>query len=163
MIAGMEPENRVKSFFTYSLRPLPALLAIIVVFGFAYVIYTQMQIQQQIAVQQEETTIAINELNDEVILIESVLSSAQEENQYLADAFKEAQERSESLENQFERVNDNVETLEKITTTDPELLQKYSKVFFLNEHYAPEDLRTIPSKYTYNPDRTYQILSLIHI
>jgi LAS superfamily LD-carboxypeptidase LdcB len=40
-----------------------------------------------------------------------------------------------------------VETLEKLTTTDEELLQKYSSVYFLNEHYIPTDLRVIDEKY----------------
>jgi LAS superfamily LD-carboxypeptidase LdcB len=43
-----------------------------------------------------------------------------------------------------------VQTLEKLSKTDPELLQKYSKVFFLNEHYAPPRLVEIPSQYTYS-------------
>ena len=45
---------------------------------------------------------------------------------------------------------DTVVTLEKLSKTDPELLQKYSKVFFLNEHYAPPRLVEVPSKYTYS-------------
>jgi D-alanyl-D-alanine carboxypeptidase len=47
--------------------------------------------------------------------------------------------------------------LEKIAKTDPELLQKYSKVFFLNEHYAPSDLDRIDKKWTWDKNRTYQI------
>lgn len=51
----------------------------------------------------------------------------------------------------------NIGTLEKLSKTDPELLQKYSKVFFLNEHYAPERVVEIPEEYIYDEDRTYQI------
>jgi len=89
--------------------------------------------------------------------LEIVLLSNQEENTTLADALNEAKEQSEKLERKFEKVNDNVDELEKITKTDPELLQKYSKVFFLNEHYAPPDLDTIPSKYTYDQNKKYEI------
>ncbi len=42
-----------------------------------------------------------------------------------------------------------VTNLEKLSKTDPELLQKYSKVFFLNEHYAPARLSEIPNNYEY--------------
>jgi len=52
---------------------------------------------------------------------------------------------------------ENIGTLEKLSKTDPELLQKYSKVFFLNEHYKPERIVEIPEEYTYDEDRTYQI------
>ncbi len=42
-----------------------------------------------------------------------------------------------------------VETLTKLTTTDPELLQKYSKIYFLNENYKPADLTVIDEAYDY--------------
>jgi LAS superfamily LD-carboxypeptidase LdcB len=46
-----------------------------------------------------------------------------------------------------------VSNLEKLSKTDPELLQKYSKVFFLNEHYAPARLVEIPDNYEYDKTR----------
>jgi LAS superfamily LD-carboxypeptidase LdcB len=50
-------------------------------------------------------------------------------------------------------ISGTVDTLNKLSKTDPELLQKYSKVYFLNEHYVPELLNKIPSEYLYS-DRT---------
>jgi len=47
--------------------------------------------------------------------------------------------------------------LEKLSKTDPELLQKYSKVFFLNEHYSPARLIEIPTQYNYFEENPYQI------
>ena len=52
---------------------------------------------------------------------------------------------------------DTVETLEKLSKTDPELLQKYSKVFFLNEHYSPPRLEIVPSEYGYSDTKQYKI------
>lgn len=99
-----------------------------------------------------------NEINSQKIQdIETIILATQEENLTLAETLELAKEKSDSLERKFDRVNDNVEDLEKITTTDKELLQKYSKVFFLNEHYSPPDLETIPSKYTYDKNRKYEI------
>lgn len=37
--------------------------------------------------------------------------------------------------------------LQKISRTDPQLLEKYSRVFFLNENYAPAELVQIPDGY----------------
>lgn len=48
-------------------------------------------------------------------------------------------------------------TLEKLSKVDPELLQKYSKVFFLNEHYAPERLAQIEPQNVYNEARVEKI------
>src|SRR3989344_433632 len=68
----------------------------------------------------------------------------------------------ESLENQLGSVSEHLShvsgtggTLEKLSKTDPELLAKYSKVFFLNKSYAPERVVTIDSVYLYyetNPE-----------
>ncbi len=46
-----------------------------------------------------------------------------------------------------------VGTLEKLSETDPELLKKYSKVYFLSEHYAPERLAAIDPFYLYYETR----------
>jgi len=72
----------------------------------------------------------------------------------LSDALYENQQLTEDLNDtvknytkQVSKLTDNVETLEKITTTDAELLQKYSLVYFLNEHYKPADLTVVDEKY----------------
>ena len=44
-----------------------------------------------------------------------------------------------------------VSVLDKLSKIDPELLQKYSKVFFLNEHYRPKSFAQITQEYIY-PD-----------
>lgn len=107
----------------------------------------------------EDLTNTKTELEQKISDIELILVSNQEKNTTLEELLAEAQEKSQDLEQRFERVNDNVDELEKITRTDPELLQKYSKIFFLNEHYVPEDLETIPSKYTYDANKKYEIHS----
>jgi zinc D-Ala-D-Ala carboxypeptidase len=53
----------------------------------------------------------------------------------------------EGFDSEVGELSGSVKTLEKLTTTDPELLQKYSKVYFLNEHYKPADLSIIKEMY----------------
>lgn len=43
----------------------------------------------------------------------------------------------------------NLDTLKKLSETDPELLAKYSKVYFLSEHYAPPRLAAIDPGFLY--------------
>lgn len=57
-----------------------------------------------------------------------------------------------SVESRVGSISGTVGTLEKLSKTDPELLQKYSKVFFLNEHYAPERVADIDAKYLYREE-----------
>ncbi len=52
-----------------------------------------------------------------------------------------------------------VQTLQKLSTTDPQLLEKYSKVYFLNENYMPADLTTIDEQYDYKNGKQVTVLS----
>jgi len=63
------------------------------------------------------------------------------------------QEQLGSVGQEIGQISGTVGTLEKLSKTDPELLQKYSKVFFLNEHYEPPRLEEIPDAYEYYEDR----------
>jgi len=58
-------------------------------------------------------------------------------------------------------ISGTVTTLEKLSKTDPELLQKYSRVFFLNEHYAPERISEIEKQYLYSEDSPETIHALV--
>lgn len=55
-----------------------------------------------------------------------------------------------NYQQQVSNVSGTVSTLQKLSKTDPELLQKYSKVFFLNEYYAPARFEEIPTEYAYS-------------
>ena len=61
------------------------------------------------------------------------------------------------VEEKVGEISGTVDTLSKLSKTDPELLQKYSKVYFLNEHYAPERLTEIPGEYLYSDNSPGQI------
>ncbi len=49
--------------------------------------------------------------------------------------------------------------LQKLAEADPQLLKKYSKVYFLNDNYTPKHLSIVPSEYTYSETRQEQFLS----
>ncbi len=72
----------------------------------------------------------------------------------LADALTRQQQTVQSqivaYQQQVNSVAGTVTTLQKLSKTDPQLLQKYSKVFFLNENYAPAELIEVPSEYRYS-------------
>lgn len=68
--------------------------------------------------------------------------------------------KADVIEEQLGKVSGTVSTLEKLSKTDEELLQKYSKVYFLNEHYIPARLSRILPAYGYDtktPKRELQI------
>jgi len=57
------------------------------------------------------------------------------------------QNRNSDFADQLSDLAGTVGVLDKLAKTDRELLQKYSKVYFLNENYRPERLTQIPSRY----------------
>lgn len=52
-----------------------------------------------------------------------------------------------------------VNDLQKLAQTDPQILKKYSKVYFLNENYSPAHLTALPTDYTYSSNRNEQFLT----
>ena len=54
------------------------------------------------------------------------------------------------FQNQVGNLSGTLNNLQKLSKTDPELLEKYSKVFFLNENYVPTHLSEIPMAYEYS-------------
>lgn len=93
----------------------------------------------------EELVIKINELDT----ANNNLNIANDEISFLNDELDYEKERVDNIEDEFRRVTNTVEDLEKLSKTDKELLQKYSKVSFLNEHYTPSKLSDIDEDYIY--------------
>lgn len=133
------------------------IFSLLIILGLGYMGYNQYDLNQKIKEIQTTLKISNDSFTQKISDIETILLAAQEENTTLAEALQSAKEKTESLDKQFRKVNNNVQDLEKITKTDPELLQKYSRIYFLNEHYAPADLTTIPSEYTFNQTKAYKI------
>jgi len=100
----------------------------------------------------------LNDLSIKVITLETVLASQIGEfKENLSKTNSELQNKLTTYRKQVGNISDTVDTLEKLSKTDPELLQKYSKVFFLNEHYAPPRLAEIPNKFKYMESRIFKV------
>lgn len=62
------------------------------------------------------------------------------------------------VKNQVGSITGVVTDLQKLSKIDPELLAKYSKVFFLSDTYAPARLIEIPSVYAYTEGKQFRIV-----
>lgn len=89
--------------------------------------------------------------------LQSELAKAEEEKAELRDEVNLQESRVNNLENQVEKLSGTVGEFEKLSKLDPELLQKYSKVYFLNENYEPPRLVTINSGFLYDKSAKLQI------
>ncbi len=95
-------------------------------------------------------------------LLKDDLASAQEKlNDSIAKQAQTVDAKIGSVSQQVNSVTGTIDTLQKLSKTDPELLAQYSKVYFLNEHYAPERLIQIPQAYTYSTTRSETIHALV--
>ena len=94
-------------------------------------------------------------LKDVIGLLSEELSQTKTERDDFEQKYNSEKKRMDNLALQISGIQGTVGYLEKLSKTDPELLQKYSKVYFLNENYIPETLVKISPEYTYNPQEDY--------
>lgn len=80
------------------------------------------------------------------------------ENASLTEKVLSHEQNIESLEDKNKRLDREREELEKIVETDPELLKKYSKVYFLNENYTPKRLVKVDSQFVYPKGKEVEFL-----
>ena len=96
------------------------------------------------------------ELQAAIDLTHSTLSSALSAQQQNVGAI---QQQLGGFQNQVGTLSGTLTTLQKLSQTDPELLKKYSKVYFLNENYVPAHLSEIPLEYQYSDSKQLLIQS----
>lgn len=85
------------------------------------------------------------------------LAQAKSANEALSQKLADELAKNTGFETAIGDIASTVGTLTKLSQTDKELLQKYSKIYFLNENYVPQALATITPEYTLEPSRTYRI------
>ena len=173
-------EEKKENFFikhlpTITLVTLPILLVSLGFLGYSSYRYKQEQailyaeikvnIQEKFEMQTRllsSTTIALTgtdrSLAQSIAIIEENLSLTKSESLALSSALEDAlnaeKQKLASLQEETEKIGGTVGDLEKLSEIDPELLMKYSKVFFLNEHHVPSGLSEILNKYLYSERET---------
>jgi len=90
---------------------------------------------ERLASQLEGVRDKITDLNDELEKAEKDL--------------EDEKQRNDELEERVKEVTDTVGSLQNTVATEPELLKKYSRTFFLSENYEPANLAQIDDEYLY--------------
>jgi D-alanyl-D-alanine carboxypeptidase len=85
-------------------------------------------------------------------IIEQEYALSEESKAELLEMLTEEKNRNEEFADQIEDATRTVGKLDKLSKLDPELLMKYSKVYFLNEHYTPAKVAEIPKEFTFKKD-----------
>ena len=139
-------------------RGIVALVLIVWVSGFVALVTTGYVLYS--AYQNIETRLASSQSENATLTDELFTTKA--ENMITSQKLAQEVARSSDLETKVSTMTNTVDTLTKLSETDKELLQKYSRVYFLNENYLPADLTTIASEFTLQPSRTYKILTRVN-
>jgi LAS superfamily LD-carboxypeptidase LdcB len=77
----------------------------------------------------------------------------------LSNTISSTQQNIDAVSTKVGGVEQTVGSIQKLAQIDPELLKKYSKVYFMNENYAPAHLTTIPDEYIYSTKDPQQFLT----
>ncbi len=112
----------------------------------SYGLYTFLNLKQQ------------NELLIQNLKIaQSSLLEQRGQNINLSEKVAEAQNIVNEYGNKVGEIASTVGNLQKLAETDKQLLEKYSKVYFLNENYIPKSLSNIATSSLYKKDKVLQI------
>jgi len=111
-------------------------------------------IQREFAKTKKDLETNIDSLKQELII-------AKTERDDFEQKYNEEKNRMDSFSSQIGGIQNTVGILEKLSQTDPELLKKYSKVYFLNENFIPKEFIKIDPKYTFDPTKDYLFYSKI--
>jgi len=139
-------KKRMKKNLTKIIVAVVILITIGVASYFAWVMYKE---NQTLKSEKAALTVQLQSVSDS-------LSHIQNQNSGLANELSSVKDKNADYSSKLDETTTKVEALERITKTDPQLLYKYSKVFFLNENYTPPEVTPIDTKYLYNKDKPLQ-------
>jgi LAS superfamily LD-carboxypeptidase LdcB len=125
---------------------------IILLLAVGYCIYNFLQVRVKNFTLENKVT----ELEEALRNSNDSLTRVQGEKDSLTNALSAAGQKNQNFALQLDKINTDLETYQRLSQTDPELLQKYSKVYFLNENYIPSALTVIDTKYLANKERPQQ-------
>jgi len=82
-----------------------------------------------------------------IVDLQTELSLTSEDLFNLENDYRQEKDKNDAFQEQINTLMGTVGNLDKLSKTDKELLQKYSKVYFLNENYTPANIKPINEKY----------------
>jgi D-alanyl-D-alanine carboxypeptidase len=125
-------------------------IVLVVVLVVAGVFYFQFE---SISNLKTELALSTQTLSGKISNLEAVLATT---SQSLAQQLQDQQSRAADFAETIDDISGTVGNLEKLSKTDKELLQKYSRVYFLSDNYVPLSLEKINSEFLDDTTKTMQ-------
>lgn len=135
-------------------------LLVILMFGFSFYFFID-YLEERFAIIEKSS----KNYDKKLVELENKYQNQLKENQLkfseidtiLLSLIQSEQKRDENFRNEIDKVLNDLTRLNKIVTTDKELLRKYSKVYFLNEHYSPLSLVEIDKEFVSKTSNNFKI------
>lgn len=148
------------SFVTFLKKYVLFFFAVLIVLLGVF-IYLYKATHDELRLTQEEFFNTRTRLEGEIAHLTQELAEERGEKETIQNELTTEKNKNEEFAEQIQEIAGTVGVLEKLSKTDEELLQKYSKVYFLNEHYIPSQLSDIEPHDLYYEDQTQQIHSRV--
>lgn len=158
-------ENKDKKNLLQSM--IPAGVVLIILGGALIYLYMQVSVLTKnvnyLTVELASTTAGLSQNTDK---LSQNITDLRTQSQGLSKTLSGTQKNIDAVKTQVGGVEQTVGsisgtvgTLQKLSQIDPELLKKYSKVYFMNENYTPAHLVSVPDEYLYSKTRSEQFLA----
>jgi LAS superfamily LD-carboxypeptidase LdcB len=131
-------------------------------FALAALAYSGLQyysLSQEYAAAKEELASTTAAYGHITVAWQDKFEQAVGKNQELASNLTDAQNQNLQIQAQLNGTQAQVDQLNVLAHTDKELLEKYSKVYFLSDNYTPLSTTTIPQQYVNDPNRSQSFLT----
>ena len=153
--------NKILNWFPKHKKTLLNTGLIVVCCGLIFWIYFTYITYHTLQATKTEFASSTMAFNNQIFRLDKIIRQRTKENENLTGLLSTEQKARLELENIKQNNEKQIDTLTKLTTIDPELLKKYSKVYFLSENYIPPKLIDITASYLIDPAKNVQILDKI--
>jgi LAS superfamily LD-carboxypeptidase LdcB len=160
----MQQHQTTKSFWVHVAPPLfvTILLGSFILYGYIQISTLKKQVEL-LATNLESTTLLLSSSTNQ---LSKNITDLNKQTTGISNSLTNTKQNIDAVKNQVGGVEQTVGsisgvvgTLQKLSQIDPQLLKKYSRVYFLNENYTPAHLVIIPTEYTYSSLRSEQFLT----
>lgn len=137
-------------------KPIKIVIHVFLLLGILAVLGLAIYVNRAYFNLQKESEMTIATLSNSLQKANADIAKVTKEKQDLENALRDAAAKNNAFSLELDKVEQNVDRLKAAAELDPQLLQKYSKVFFLNENYTPPAVSPLDTKYLFDKEKTIE-------
>lgn len=135
--------------------------AVVLVAGIGYGAYYSYSIYKELQETKQELAARTAGFEEDIRALQESLAETETRHREALDILSDEQRKNLDLQREQRQRQQEIDELARLTSLDPELLKKYSKVYFLSENYTPARLEEVDDRYWVDPARPMLVLSQV--